>query len=130
MVKNNHGLPEPPIELGGFPTCQVCQREESNKDAGCAMHGGQPLSIEALRRSLLRQMRSCVYQVMNCDQCTDKKLNEERCSWCAWLRGAAMGIAGIAEQMGWESDALPYMKMIAVYDPGWHDSQKFPKSSR
>lgn len=127
MVKNNHDLPESPIELAGFPTCKVCGREEAKNGAGCAMEGGPPLSTDGLRRSILRQIRSCIYQVMNCEKCKDKQLNAERCAWCAWLRGAAMGIAGIGEQMGWESDALPYMKMIAVYEPGWHATQNVPK---
>lgn len=124
----NVGLPEPPIELAGFPACKVCGREERVRDAGCAMHGGEPLPLEALRRSILRQIRSCVYQVMECKRCSDKSLNEARCAWCGWLRGAAMGIAGIAEQMGWEKDAVPYMKMIAVFDPGWADrEQRIPQ---
>jgi hypothetical protein len=35
------------------------------------------------------------------------------------MRGAAMGIAGIADQMGWVDDMQPYMKMIGNFSPGW-----------
>jgi hypothetical protein len=114
------GLPEPPIELRGFKTCAEGDRREVQPgEEYCVQHGGKPLTLDGLRRSAHRTIRMAIHQMMTCGNCVGVPLNEIRCSKCAWMRGAAMGIAGEAEQLGWADDMEPYMKMIGNLEPGW-----------
>lgn len=114
-------LPDAPIQVAGFPACRVCGREEMERGIGCAMHGGRPLDLAALRRSMLRQVRTAIQQMIDCQERGFRSVTDVCCPMCSWLRGAAMGIAGIAEQLGFESDMLPYMAVIGTLDPGWAD---------
>ena len=83
------------------------------------MHGGTPLSLEGQRRTMHRTIRMAIRLMQRCQECQDIPLKEVRCTACAWSRGAAMGIAGFAEVLGWEKELVPYMQMIGEFDPGW-----------
>lgn len=110
----------PEIELAGFPTCKVGDKHEVNPDQEfCAMHGGTPLSLEGQRRTIHRTIRMAIRLMMKCRECEGIPLKELRCGACAWSRGAAMGVAGFAEVLGWEDELVPYMQMIGHFDPGW-----------
>ena len=72
-----------------------------------------------LRRTILRGIRFSVADMIRCEKCKDIPLNEVRCVGCAYMRGCAMGIAGLAEGLKWKDDIEPLIKLIGVYDPGW-----------
>ena len=117
---DKYSLPEVPIFLGGIKVCEKGdKREVADGERFCGQHGGKPLSIEALRRTIHRCLRGGIHEMQRCENCVKIPLNQVRCLRCAWMRGAAMGIAGIAEEMGWAEEVEPYMKMIGVYSPGW-----------
>lgn len=111
-------LPEPSIELRGFPSCFMhgCGAEVAAAGDQCAAHpGGEtPRDWRVLRRSLLRQMRGGVMFIQNCMECLDKPLNGIRCLQCTWTRGAVIGVAGIQEYYGWAKDGVALMDMIAI----------------
>jgi hypothetical protein len=113
-------LPAPPIELAGFPYCrQGCRTEVRGEGDACAVHGGRPMDLPMLRRRIVRGVRFAVAEIIRCEKCSQIPLNEVRCPGCAWMRGGAMGAAGLAEDLGWEADVEPLIKMIGIHDPGW-----------
>ena len=121
-MTDKHGLPEPPITLSGFPTCAHPSQDGREVEAlgdFCVQDGGKPASIEILRRAVHRQIRSAIIQMKKCHGCEVLELTDIRCSACTWCRGAAMGIAGIAGQLGWADEIKPLMAMIGIYAPGW-----------
>ena len=111
-------LPEPSIQLAGFPVCAhyPCEYEVAEKRQSCAIHGGPPPSFSILRRTIVRKVRTAVHQILLCPECTEKDLKGIRCLTCALMRGQAMGLAQIAEQCGWGSDTDPLLAMIC---PSW-----------
>ena len=122
MKTDEFGLPEAPIKLSGFPTCAHPSRDGREVEkAGdfCAQDGGKPASMEILRRSMHREIRMAIRQMQLCGDCAVIPINEIRCHRCTWMRGAAMGIAGVGEQLGWAEELEPYMRMIGHFDPGW-----------
>ena len=89
-------MPESPIPIAGFPICaagRCCDYEVARKGDMCAVHGGQPAGLETVHRSIHRQLRTCVSGMRDCP---------------------AMGMAGIAEQLGWGGEMDPYMDLIAL----------------
>ena len=117
---DKHGIPMPEIELTGFLTCKAGDQHEVNPGQGfCAMHGGTVLSLEGQRRTMHRQIRMAIRLMTKCQKCEGIPLKDLRCTACAWSRGAAMGVAGFAEVMGWADELVPYMQMIGHFDPGW-----------
>jgi hypothetical protein len=54
----------------------------------------------------------------DCPDCKGRPLKDTRCPKCNWMRGVAMGIAGIAEQLGWAEEMRPYMDLIAFRRDG------------
>lgn len=118
-------LPTPTIKLDGFPICHGdrnrCTTEVSSVSSWCARHSGPPMGPSILRRTLNRQARTAVQNMIDCRDCEHINLNDIRCSKCAWFRGVAMGLTGIAEQNGWEGDVTPLMKMIAHHEPRWYE---------
>lgn len=121
---DKYGLPVPTIKLDGFPVCAHPRndgREVEKRGDFCAQDGGKPASTEILRRVTVRQIRSSIRQMMLCGDCVGIPLTSVRCPACTWLRGAAMGIAGVGEQMGFAEDLEPLMALIGVFDPGWQE---------
>lgn len=119
---DRYGLPEPPIKLDGFPLCahpDGDRREVAAPGELCAQDGGQPATLEILRRSIHRQIRGAILEMKCCRRCEGLDLRDVRCAACAWMRGAAMGVAGIAELLGWAGEVQPLMSLIGIYDPGW-----------
>ncbi len=118
----NIDIPEAPIKLNGFPTCagpDNDKREVEKAGDLCALCGGKPASVEIIRRSMHRQMRTALRELLGCGNCKAIPPNEVRCGWCAWIRGTIMGMAGIGEQL-WGCDEFDeYLKIISVFDPGW-----------
>ena len=110
-------VPESPIPIAGFPICaagRCCDYEVARKGDMCAVHGGQPAGLETVHRSIHRQLRTCVSGMRDCPDCQGRPLKDTRCPRCNWMRGAAMGMAGIAEQLGWGGEMDPYMDLIAL----------------
>lgn len=124
----NITIPEAPIKLDGFPLCygpDDDRREVENPGDLCAMCGGKPASVEILRRTIHRQARLGLRQVLGCRECKDIPPNEVRCTLCAWYRGVIMGIAGIGEQVWGPEEFDGYLKIICTYDPGWQNRVKW-----
>lgn len=114
------GIPEPSIRLDGFPTCARGDGREVETAGGlCAMDGGKGASLEMLRRTCHRQIRSALRQMILCGDCAAVSLAEIRCAKCTWCRGAIMGIAGVGEQVWGGAEFEPYLKGIATFEPGW-----------
>lgn len=115
-------IPEAPIKLSGFPTCKAGDgREVESRGDFCAQDGGKSASPQILRRAIHRQVRCGIAQMQRCEECKGIPLADSRCKVCSWWRGGVMGIAGLAEQMGYAEEMIPYMEMISVYAPGWQD---------
>lgn len=113
-------LPDPPIKLDGFPTCAAGDgREVEKRGDCCAQDGGKPASMQILRRAIHRQIRTCITRMIQCGPCSGIPLNGVRCPMCTWYRGGAMGIGGLAEQLGYAEELEPLMSMVGVLDPGW-----------
>ena len=118
LTLDKDGIPVAPITLDGFPTCKRGDKREVNPGQDfCALHGGTPLTGEALRRAIHRSIRGPIYEMMKCRECDGIALTDLRCKECAWLRGNAMGTAGIAEEMGLYQEVKPLLQIIARLDP-------------
>jgi hypothetical protein len=114
-------VPKAPIPVSGFPICAAdygCDYEVAEKGGTCAIHGGPPASLEMIHRSIHRQLKSCVSDMMGCLNCKGRLLKDTRCHRCNWMRGAAMGMAGLAEQLGWAEEMGPYLDLIALRRDG------------
>lgn len=124
----NITIPDALIKLDGFPTCAGAQkdgREVEKKGDLCVLDGGKPASLEILRRSIHRQMRLALRQLLGCSKCKEIPPNEKRCEMCAWFRGAMCGMGGIGEQVWGVEEFAPYLKIVCVYDPSWQDRVKW-----
>ena len=112
------GLPKSPINLSGYPICPEygCGVEVATAGTICGAHEGGVVdfSPDILRRRILRQVRGCVLAMRNCQKCVDLRLNEERCTMCAWFRGAGMTSAGLGEIYGWSSDYQLLIGLIGI----------------
>ena len=111
----NLTIPESPIKLDGFPLCTDydCPHEVGTKGQKCGLHGGPPAVIDIIHRTIHRQIRTSLRAMVGCDDCHYLSLDEIRCIRCCWYRGAIMGMAGIAEQLGWGEEMIPYLNLIA-----------------
>ncbi len=119
-------IPAAPIKLDGFPLCAKKDKREVATEGGlCALCGGPPASLEIVRRSMHRQIRTALREILGCGNCKAIPPNEARCSWCAWVRGAIMGICGIGEQVWGLEEFDEYLKIVSVYDPGWQNRVKW-----
>ncbi len=118
----NIDIPEAPIQLNGFPTCAGPEndgREVHSAGELCRMDGGKPASLDMIRRTIHRQIRLGLRQLLSCGKCKEIPPNEVRCSFCSWMRGAIMGMAGIGEQVWGDEEFAPYLKIISEFDPNW-----------
>ena len=115
-------IPDAKIKLDGFPTCAGDQRdgrEVEKRGDLCALCGGKPANVEIIRRSMHRQIRTALRELLGCGNCREIPPNEVRCPWCAWVRGTIIGMAGIGEQIWGLEEFDEYLKIISVFDPGW-----------
>ncbi len=113
-------LPEAAIDLSKPHKCRDdCGAEVLAHEDRCAYHGGAAMTIPMLRRYTLRGIRFAICEMIRCEKCRDIPLNEVRCNACAYVRGTAMGIGALAENMGWKDDSEPLMALIGIEDPGW-----------
>lgn len=118
----NITIPDAPIKLDGFPTCAGPEndgREVHEAGEVCCLDGGKPASLEMLRRTIHRQIRLSLRQLLACRQCKEIPPEKVRCDLCSWYRGAIMGMAGIGEQVWGDEEFMPYLKIVSVHDPGW-----------
>lgn len=109
-------VPEPKINLHGFPHCKKCHTEVLKEGDLCGCHEGgvPPRDFETLRRTLLRQIRGSVASMQNCAKCFSVPMAAIRCPLCTWTRGAAMGLSGIAQIMGWNDDVHDLIDLIGI----------------
>lgn len=77
------------------------------------------MDLPMLRRTIIRGMRFAIADMIRCEKCREIPLNQVRCGACAYMRGCAMGVAGMAEGLGWIADVEPLLKLIGIPDPGW-----------
>lgn len=121
-------IPDAPVKLDGFPLCSHPHNDGREVHAAgdvCALDGGKPASLEMIRRTMHRQIRLGLRQILACSVCKEIPPNEIRCKKCAWMRGAVMGIAGVGEQVWGLEEFDPYMQIISVFDPGWQKRVKW-----
>ncbi len=110
-------MPPPPFKVEGFSACRECGREKYPEDVGCRIHGGQRPTWEMLRRTIYRQIRGGVVKMAECVWCAKVPFNHVSCPACTWIRGATMGVAGLAEVMGWEDDVTWFLDLVSVPNP-------------
>lgn len=112
---NLSDVPPSPINLKGYPRCGECGSEVAVGASLCGAHdgGSPPRDFGILRREIIRQIRGAVASMQNCASCIDLPLHAIRCVMCTWTRGAAMGIYGLAECLGWAADTANVLDMIA-----------------
>lgn len=109
-------MPEPAIPLAGFPLCgglmDTCDQEVPDRKTPCPEHGGPPISAEILRRTYLRQLRTCVEKVVRCPGCEALDPYAKRCLECVYNLGAAWAIGGLMERHGWKRLSEPFMALV------------------
>lgn len=119
-------IPEAPIKLDGFPTCATGDgREVEKRGDVCALDGGKPASLDMIRRTIHRQIRAALRQVLACETCKEIPPDKVRCQKCSWMRGAIVGMAGVGEQIWGDEEFTPYLEIICQYDPGWQNRVKW-----
>ena len=101
-------LPISPIKLAGFPLCHgdgnSCSQEVEQGERFCVAHGGLGPSVQVLRRTYLRQLRSAIEDVIKCLACIDIELNGKgRCKQCVTIAGAAWALGGLLERLGYSA---------------------------
>lgn len=115
-------IPDAPIKLDGFPLCAHPHNDGREVHAAgdfCALDGGKPASLDMIRRTMHRQMQLALRQILLCQTCKEIPPSDLRCGLCSWMRGALMGMAGVGEQVWGDEEFVPYLKIVADYDPGW-----------
>lgn len=118
-------IPDAPFDTKApYHRCPHDATEVAQPGQLCAPHGGPPATPEILRRIAHRQVRGSLRAMVLCSDCALTSLREPRCSKCTWIRGALMGMAGLLELLGCEKEFEPYVKLVAIYDPGWKDRVK------
>ena len=111
----NVTIPDAPIKVHGFPLCthHDCPHEVETKGQACGLHGGPPATVDIIHRTIHRQIRTASWGMIDCPDCRYTALDDIRCIRCCWYRGSIMGMAGIAEQLGWGEEMVRYLELIA-----------------
>ncbi len=110
-------LPDAKVCLAGFPLCHGeqnrCPQEANEGQRFCVAHGGAGPSVDVLRRTYLRQLRTAVDGVLMCRECAEVSLTGlGRCGTCITNVGAAWTLGGLLERLGFDEDSAQYLSLV------------------